>query len=110
MDKAQAIIHHYGSGNADFVIRANGKLEWEGPGECPTDEQIEQWESERIKYVAINKQKTECIDNLQATDYALLEDFEYQSDKPGILALRAEWKRILKSDKIETVPKNTYRT
>ncbi len=48
MDKALAIIHHYGSGNADFVIRANGKLEWSGPGPEPTQEELEQWDQERL--------------------------------------------------------------
>ncbi|MCK5604873.1 hypothetical protein KAR91_23485 [Candidatus Pacearchaeota archaeon] len=48
MEKALAIIHHYGSGKADFAIRANGKIEWEGPGSEPTQEELEQWESERL--------------------------------------------------------------
>ena len=54
MEKALAIIHHYGSGNADFVIRANGKMEWDGPGSEPTDEECEQWDVERLANIAAN--------------------------------------------------------
>ena len=53
---------------------------------------------------ALESQRNACLKNLGETDYKLLSDFEYQGDVPKIKALRDEWKRILKSDKLETVP------
>lgn len=57
---------------------------------------------------ALESQKSTCIRNLNDTDYKLLEDFEYPEDVAKIKADRLEWKRIVKSDKLETVPENTF--
>lgn len=52
---------------------------------------------------AIQAQKDLCQKYLDETDYKLLSDFEYQDDVPALKILRIEWKRIRKSDQIETV-------
>ncbi len=65
MNKALAIIHHFGSGVTDFVIRANGELNWDGPGEEPTNEELELWDSERLLGIDAVQYK---IDRVNGTD------------------------------------------
>ncbi len=57
---------------------------------------------------AIENQKSQSRGFLKATDYKLLSDFEFQEDVPQLLTLRAEWKRIIKSDQLETVPEKPF--
>ena len=53
---------------------------------------------------ALESQKSTCIQNLKDTDYKLLEDFEFPEDLEKVKADRVEWKRIAKSNKLETIP------
>ena len=108
MEKALAIIYHYGEGKADFIIRANGKMEWNGPDEEPTESELEKWDIERLEDIEVHDQKEICIQNLKATDYCFLPDFEYQEDLSEIKTRRSEWKRILKSAQIEEIPPHPF--
>ncbi len=57
---------------------------------------------------AIENQKSQSQGFLKATDYKLLSDFEYQDDVSALKILRLEWKRIIKSDQLETVPEKPF--
>ncbi len=72
-----------------------------------TAEELEQKEADDLDQV-IENQKSQSQGYLKATDYKLLSDFEYQEDVPQLLILRAEWKRIIKSDQLETVPEKPF--
>ncbi len=72
-----------------------------------TAEELEQKEADDLEQ-AIENQKSQSRGFLKATDYKLLSDFEYQEDVPQLLTLRAEWKRIIKSDQLEIVPEKPF--
>ena len=72
-----------------------------------TAEELEQKEADDLDQ-AIENQKSQCQGFLKATDYKLLSDFEFQDDVPALKILRLEWKRIIKSDQLETVPKKPF--
>ena len=108
MEKALAIIHHYGPGNADFVIRASGKLEWNGPGLEPTEEELERWEQERLFGTSLESQKATCIQLLNDSEKAVSNDPPYPDDVEAWKTFRASLRAILKSDQLETVPKKPF--
>ena len=85
--------------------------EWEAAGGVIepqyTAEELEQKEADDLDQ-AMENQKSQSRVFLKATDYKLLSDFEYQEDVPQLLILRAEWKRIIKSDQLETVPEKPF--
>ncbi len=70
-------------------------------------EELKQKEADDLDQV-IENQKSQCQGFLKATDYKLLSDFEYQEDVPALKILRLEWKRIIKSDQLETVPEPPF--
>ncbi len=72
-----------------------------------TAEELEQKESDDLAKT-IENQKSQSREFLKATDYKLLPDFEYQDDVPALKTLRLEWKRIIKSDQLETVPEKSF--
>ncbi len=72
-----------------------------------TAEELKQKEADDLDQ-AIENQKSRCRGFLKATDYKLLPDFEFQDDVPALLILRIEWKRIIKSDQLETVPEKPF--
>ncbi len=72
-----------------------------------TAEELEQKEADDLDQ-AIENQKSQSHGFLKETDYKLLSDFEYQEDVPQLLILRLEWKRIIKSDQLETVPEKPF--
>ncbi len=108
MIKELAIIHHFGSGNADFSIRANGKLEWEGPGDEPTEEELEQWEAERLLSVDLSSQKSQCAQLLKDSDKKINGDWPYQDDIPTWLAVRQQWRDIIKSNEVMEIPDKPF--
>ncbi len=72
-----------------------------------TAEELEQKEADDLDQAKEN-QKSQCQGFLKATDYKLLPDFEYQEDVPALKILRLEWKRIIKSNQLETVPEKPF--
>ncbi len=72
-----------------------------------TVEELEQKEIDDLDQ-AIENQKSQSQGFLKATDYKLLSDFEFQDDVPALKILRLEWKRIIKSDQLETVPEKPF--
>jgi hypothetical protein len=56
----------------------------------------------------LENQQQICKQNLKDTDYALLPDHEFPEDVPEIKLRRIEWKRIIKSSKIETIPDKPF--
>ncbi len=72
-----------------------------------TAEELEQKEVDDLDQ-AIENQKSQSQGFLKATDYKLLPDFEYQDDVPALKILRLEWKRIIKSNQLETVPEKPF--
>ncbi len=72
-----------------------------------TAEELEQKEADDLDQAAEN-QKSQSRGFLKATDYKLLPDFEFQDDVPALKILRAEWKRIIKSDQLETIPEKPF--
>ena len=108
MDKAQAIIYHYGSGIANFSIRASGKMEWEGPGSAPTDEECEQWEAERIAYLELETQHSEAIRLLDESEKKVSSDPAYPDDVPEWKTYRAKLRAIVRSDTLQTIPEKPF--
>ena len=108
MNKAQAIIFHYGEGVADFMIRATGEMEWGGPGLEPTDEECEQWEIERVEHSALAEQKQTCTKRVKDIEYRISnhpphpEDIE--KNKAYIDLLRA----CAASEKVQDIPKDPF--
>lgn len=85
------------------------KITVHDPDRMPEDEAEEkQWELEYDSRVDLTDQKAACINNLKDTDYMLLSDFEYKEDLPALILIRADWKRILKSDQLETIPEKPF--
>ncbi len=72
-----------------------------------TAEELEKKEADDLDQ-AIENQKSQCRGFLKATDYKLLSDFEYGDDVSALKILRLEWKRIIKSDQLETVPEKPF--
>ncbi len=72
-----------------------------------TAEELEQKEIDDLDQ-AIENQKSQSRVFLKATDYKLLSDFEFQDDVSALKILRLEWKRIIKSDQLETVPEKPF--
>ena len=129
-------IKYKGAGNGEFkkiTLDENGQeIEWSasfGPNNKPktmgagfykemidsgleiepqyTAEELEQKEADDLDQ-AIENQKSQCQGFLKATDYKLLSDFEFQDDVSALKIIRAEWKRIIKSDQLETVPEKPF--
>lgn len=85
------------------------RIKVDDPERMPKDEAEEaQWKLEYDNRVDLTGQKAACQQNLKDTDYMLLSDFEYKEDLPNLLILRADWKRIIKSDKLETIPPKPF--
>ena len=72
-----------------------------------TAEELEQKEVDDLAQ-DIENQKSRSQGFLKATDYKLLSDFEFQDDVSALKILRLEWKRIIKSDQLETVPEKPF--
>jgi len=72
-----------------------------------TTEELEQKEADGLKN-SIKSQKSKCLRLLKESDYKLLDDFEYPDDLEQIKADRIEWKRIIKSNKIEKISITTF--
>lgn len=108
MNKELAIIYHFGSGEADFQIRANGDFEWNGPGPEPTDEDMEQWDSERLDGLALEDQKQACIQLLDDSEKAVSNDPPYPDDIEAWKTFRAGIRTILKSNSISTIPAKPF--
>lgn len=86
----------------------SGKITVDDAERMPNKEQEKQWELEYDSRINLTDQKETCIQNLKDTDYMLLSDFEYKEDLPDLLIKRSDWKRILKSDKLEEMPPKTF--
>jgi hypothetical protein len=106
--KAAAIIHHYGTGNCDFTIRATGKLEWRSPGDPPTEEQIEQWIEDYTAFQELQNQVAQCQRLLDETDKTMCSDWDYPDDVAEWVAYRKVLREILKSDELCDMPKKPF--
>ena len=108
INKSLTIIHHFGHENADFYYNQDGILIWNGPGEKPTQEQLEQWEQERISAVALRDQRSSCIKLLDESECKVSDDPPYPEDVAAWKTVRAQWRTILKSDKIQEIPPKPF--
>ena len=108
MNYSQAVIHHFGSGIADFIYKANGDFIWNGPGEKPTNEELEQWDQERLIAVTLSEQTQTIINLLNETQHKVDGDYDYPDDVEAWKVWRGKLKAILRSGKIQELPGRPY--